>query len=205
LSEAGHCGLIRLHALGGRRHVALRWYRQLEDRLRVELGVAPGDEARRLLDEIRAGGFVAEGSPLEDAIQGGAAAEARLEEERKLVTIAVVELILVGGARGRDSGAGKAAADPERIRSALDAATTRDVCDLGARGELRRVAGTAPLSAHRVLAARRSATRRHPPLPMVGRDAQLDAVLEAFGDVAVSGRPHLLILVGNAGIGKSRL
>ncbi|MDP9465404.1 MAG: transcriptional regulator, partial [Actinomycetota bacterium] len=60
LSEAGHCGLIRLHALDGRRHVAMRWYRQLEDRLMVELGVAPGDEVRRLRDEILAGGFVAE-------------------------------------------------------------------------------------------------------------------------------------------------
>ena len=37
-----------LDAFEGRRHMAMWWYRQLEDRLGVELGVAPGDAARRL-------------------------------------------------------------------------------------------------------------------------------------------------------------
>ena len=302
LSEAGHCGLIRLHALSGRRDVALRWFRQLEDRLRDELGVEPGDEARRLRDEILAGVFAREGpTPRDD--DDIESASARLDEERKLVTIVVAEL---GGGQ---------AANPERIRSELDAAangaadifrrwggrperqiggsvvavfgvpsagerdaerairaalevaeqatvsvrlgvdtgvvvapaalegglrtvageafeiagrlrelapaggilasertcrTVRDMFEFGEREDLQLMAGTSPTSdhrdvaAHRVLATRPSSVAR-PPLPMVGRQAQLDAVLGVFGDVAANGRPHLLSLVGNAGIGKSRL
>jgi DNA-binding SARP family transcriptional activator/tetratricopeptide (TPR) repeat protein len=308
LNEAGHCGLIRLHALGGRRHMALRCYRQLQDRLEVELGVAPGDEARRMFDEILAGGVAAEDAPLDDAGDGSGPLAAGLEEERKLVTIAVVEL---GGGTARDHGGepDKREAHPERLRSALDAAATaaaailgrwgawaereiggtvvavfglpvagerdaeralqavlevrdqatvpvrigvdtgvvvaraalagglrgvagevveiagrlrelapagsilasgrtcraaRDTFDLGEREELRLAAGSAPLAAHRVLAARRWAAAGTP-VPMVGRDTQLDAVLGVFGDVVASGRPHLLTIVGQAGIGKSRL
>ena len=302
LSEAAHCGLIRLHARSGRRDVALRWFRQLEVRLRDELGVEPGDEARRLRDEIRAGGFAAEGSTPRDGddIED---VSARLDEERKLVTIVVAEL------------GGGPAANPERIRSELDAAangaadifrrwggrperqiggtvvavfgvpsagerdaerairaalevaeqatvpvrlgvdtgvvvapaaldgglrtlageafeiagrlreqapagsilasehtcrTVRDVFEFGEREELRLTSGTSPTSdhrdvaAHRVLSTRRSTVARAP-LPMVGREAQMEAVLGVFGDVAANGRPHLLSLVGNAGMGKSRL
>ena len=300
LSEAGHCGLIRLHALSGRRNVALRCFQQLEERLRDELAVEPGDEARRLRDEILAGGFVTDGStPREgDDIED---VSARLDEERKLVTIVVAEL------------GGGSAANPERIRSELDAAANsaadifrnwggrperqiggtvvavfgvpaagerdaerairaalevaeqatvpvrlgvdtgvvvapaalegglrnvageafeiagrlrelapaagilasertcravRDLFEFGEREDLRLTAGVSSdhrdLAAHQVLAARDSAVAR-PPLPMVGRAAQLEAVLGVFGDVIANGRPHLLCLVGNAGIGKSRL
>ena len=288
VSEAGHCGLIRLHALSGRRDVALRWFRQLEERLRDELGVEPGDEARRLRDEILAGGFAAEESTPGDG--GVEEMSARLDEERKLVTIVVAEL--GGGSRAKPERiraeldtAANAAADvfrrwggrPERqiggtvvavfgvpsagerdaelaIRAALEVAeqatvpvrlgidtgvvvapaalegglralageafeiagrlrelapaggilatertcrTTRDVFEVGEREELPLTAGTSPSSdqrdvaAHRILATRRSTVAR-PPLPMVGRDAQLEAVLGVFGDVAANGRPHLL-------------
>jgi DNA-binding SARP family transcriptional activator len=298
LNEAGHCGLIRLHAAAGRRHVALRWYRQLEDRLDVELGVAPGDEARRLRDEILAG----ENETLTVATPGADASSVRLDEERKLVTVVVVEF---GGAN-RDA----APASPERVRSALDAAVVRaidvlghwggraerqlggtvvavfgvpsagerdaeralraalDVVDqatvpirvgvdtgvvvaraaleVGLRGvagevveiagrlrelagtgtvlasertcraarsvcvladaeELRMAAGITPITAHRVLAIRGPTGQARSLLPMVGRNVQFDAVLGVFGAVASTGRPHLLTLVGHAGIGKSRL
>jgi DNA-binding SARP family transcriptional activator len=301
LSEAGHCGLIRLHALGGRRDVALRWYGQLEDRLRNELGVAPGDEARRLREEILAGAFSTEVPKVSEAGTDIGDPSARLEEERKLVTIVVAEL------------GGVSAGTPERIRADLDAAANsaadilrrwggraerqiggtvvavfgipaagesdaeralhaalevaeqaavpvrlgidtgvvvapaalegglralaggafelagrlrelapadsilasertcraaRDVFEFGERQEiglaLGLASGTALIIAHRVLAARHPGAGR-PSLPMVGRDAQLDAVLGVFGEVAANGRPHLLSLVGNAGIGKSRL
>jgi class 3 adenylate cyclase/tetratricopeptide (TPR) repeat protein len=40
---------------------------------------------------------------------------------------------------------------------------------------------------------------------MVGRDAELGELLQAFDDVAASGRPQALTVVGEAGLGKSRL
>ena len=303
LSEAGHCGLIRMHALDGRRDVALRWYRQLEERLGEELGVVPGDEARRLRDEILAGGFTESTAArhadehVDEHVDGPVDGSARLDEERKLVTIVIVEL---GGAT---------AANPERLRSDLDAAANsamdvvrrwggkperqvggtvvavfgvpsvgerdaeralhaalevtdraavpvrvgvdtgvvvaptaldsglrslagdaveiagrlremapagsvlasdrtcravRGLFELGERQTLPSPVGAAPISAHRVLVARRATVDR-PSLPMVGRGAQFDAVLGILGDVAANGRPHLLSLIGNAGIGKSRL
>ena len=299
LSEAGHCGLIRLHALSGRRNVALRCFQQLEERLRDELGVEPGDEARRLRDEILAGGLAAAGSHGDDIED----VSVRLDEERKLVTIVVAEL------------GGGPAANPERVRTELDVAANsaadifrnwggrperqiggtvvavfgvpvagerdaerairaalevaeqatvpvrvgvdtgvvvapaalegglrsvageafeiagrlrelapsagilasertcravRDLFEFGEREDLRLTASTSPasdhrdLAAHRVLAARGSTLAR-PAHPMVGRGTQLEAVLGVFGDVIANGRPHLLCLVGNAGIGKSRL
>ncbi len=302
LNEAGHCGLIRLHAIAGRRDVALRWYSHLEDRLAVELGVSPGDEARRLRDEIAEGGSVVEASPGDEVAPGVGALSVRLEEERKLVTTVVVEL----GSRIRDV----PAPSDERTRSAIDAAAERVIgivghwrgraerqpggtvvgvfgvpsagerdaeralraalevleqatvpvrigvdsgvvvvpvaLDGGLRGlagevveiagrlrelasdgtilvsertcraardafhlaepeELRLAAGTAPIVARRVLAVRPPARQARWSHPMIGREAQFRAVLGVFGDVASSGRPQLLTLVGNAGIGKSRL
>ena len=120
LSEAGHCGLIRLHTLAGRRHVALRWYRQLEDRLRAELGVAPGDEARRLRDDLIAGNVPPEAASIdEDHRDRGSSAT--LDEERKLVTVAVLE---IGGATAGPGRVAVAGRNPERVRAVLDAATT---------------------------------------------------------------------------------
>ena len=52
LHEDAYCGLLRIHAAQGQRHLALRWYRQLEDRLREEWGTAPGAGVRRLRDAI---------------------------------------------------------------------------------------------------------------------------------------------------------
>src|SRR5262245_41209832 len=149
LSEAGHCGLIRLHARSGRRDVALRWYRQLEDRLATELGVTPGDSARRLFDELLADGTAAPdgdgpsgSSALDDRDDVGGLAP-RLDEERKLVTIVVVDL---RGGESATKGGGMSAArpNPERIRSALDDAATRAAGLLGrwgARAE-RQIGGT---------------------------------------------------------------
>ena len=309
LSEAGHCSLMRLHALAGRRHAALQLYRQLEDRLSTDLGVSPSDEALRLRDEILAGELSAD----DQTSEAPAAAEAqsvRLDEERKLVTVVVVELGN-GQSNAGDGGDAKAPSpSPERIRGDLDAAAARAeeillrwggqserqvggvvvavfgapsagerdvehalraalevvaqaagpvrigvdtgliVAPTGLAGGLRRIAGeplatanrlheladagaivasertcraardgfvfgerkrllsapgTAPLDAHRVVAVRPSGASVTPVLPMIGRDAQLDAVLGVFAGVAGEGRPHLLTIVGNAGVGKSRL
>ena len=50
--EEAYCGLLRLNAAEGHRHLALRWYRQLEDRLREDWGTEPGAGIRRLRDAV---------------------------------------------------------------------------------------------------------------------------------------------------------
>lgn len=55
LHEEAYCQLIRLHGLAGNRPAALRWYGQLEDQLRKELGVEPGPKAHQLRDDVAAG------------------------------------------------------------------------------------------------------------------------------------------------------
>ena len=69
--EEAHAGLMRLYALSGQRHRALRQYEQLREVLREELGTEPEAESRRLRGEILAGRFPAarppERHPAEDA------------------------------------------------------------------------------------------------------------------------------------------
>lgn len=55
LNEEAYCQLIRLHGLAGNRPAALRWYGQLDERLRQELGVEPGPKARQFRDDVAAG------------------------------------------------------------------------------------------------------------------------------------------------------
>ena len=59
LSEEASAALIRLHAASGQRHLALLVYRRIEDRLREELGVAPGEELVRLHDDVVIGRLAA--------------------------------------------------------------------------------------------------------------------------------------------------
>ena len=54
-AEPAHVGLIRLHALAGRRSEALRQYEVLRDVLRRELDVEPDVASQRLFEEIRGG------------------------------------------------------------------------------------------------------------------------------------------------------
>jgi LuxR family maltose regulon positive regulatory protein len=51
--EAGHRWLIRAYAALGNRSQALRQYEVCEQRLREEFGVAPSDETRSLIEELR--------------------------------------------------------------------------------------------------------------------------------------------------------
>jgi predicted ATPase/DNA-binding CsgD family transcriptional regulator len=55
--------LMRLYALSGRRHRALRQYEQLRDALRQELDTEPGAGSRRLYEEILTGHLPAAGMP----------------------------------------------------------------------------------------------------------------------------------------------
>jgi DNA-binding SARP family transcriptional activator len=57
LHEEAHLALMRLHALGGARHLALRRFRHLEATLRAELDIAPATEVQNLYREILDGRF----------------------------------------------------------------------------------------------------------------------------------------------------
>ncbi len=91
LNEAAHCDPVRLHALDGNRHVALRWYRHLEDTLRDELGLEPGAEARRLYDDVCAGRLLP--SPPTATPAGDVAAT--IFEDRRIVTVLAAEVSAV--------------------------------------------------------------------------------------------------------------
>jgi len=113
LSEEAAIAVIRAHALAGQRHLALRWYRQLETRLAGELGVEPGSEARRLHQEIAAGRFPPAPEP---AVVAAPSAQPKAvdpgmqpSEERKLVTVVLLDVT-----------APSTATDPERARLELD-------------------------------------------------------------------------------------
>jgi predicted ATPase/DNA-binding SARP family transcriptional activator/DNA-binding CsgD family transcriptional regulator len=55
--EPAHVGLMRLYAMDGQRHRALRQYEQFREALQKGPGSEPGAQSRRLYGEIRAGRF----------------------------------------------------------------------------------------------------------------------------------------------------
>jgi predicted ATPase/DNA-binding SARP family transcriptional activator len=57
--EEAHVGLMRLYALAGQRHQALRQYQQLQESLRRELDAVPDRATQRLAADIQAGRFPA--------------------------------------------------------------------------------------------------------------------------------------------------
>jgi class 3 adenylate cyclase/tetratricopeptide (TPR) repeat protein len=83
---------------------------------------------------------------------------------------------------------------------------TRDVIDyrqlepLNLKGKAQAVPAW---EAGAVLRAPSSGERR--PTPFVGRDDELDLLESLYGRVVREGRPHLVTLVGQAGVGKSRI
>lgn len=310
LHEEAHARLMRLTAVGGDRHAALRWYSRLVEGLRDELGVSPTEELRRLHGDIAAGRL---GPRVESTLEPAAAEPVRAEpgpvvtavdEERKLVTVLAVDL------RGVRSDAGDA--DPERSRRTTGAWTDvidevlgrwngtverlvgggavaifgypaacedhadralwagfevlqrvpvsvrigidtgeviapsnaagslsdigGDVLDSAARlreaarprallatERTRRAArggyfhfgdtlrlddlSARPLHARRLLSAEWATEWRQPvsEAPLVGREDEMSAILSLVDEVATSGRPRLLTIVGAAGVGKSRL
>jgi class 3 adenylate cyclase/tetratricopeptide (TPR) repeat protein len=116
LNEDAHLGLVRIQAQSGHRHLALRTYRRLEDRLRDELGVEPSVESRQLYDDILAG-RVESVTPTErdDEVDelGG--------DENRLVTAVAVDIAALTDPRR--------STDPERFRRRLDEAA-QGVCDV---------------------------------------------------------------------------
>ncbi len=109
VNEEAYARLMRLAALEGQRHVAVRWYGRLVESLREELGVAPNDELRRLYADIVSGRLTStrRASPPDETAQADPD-EAPHPEERKLVTVLAADLRAVRGKPGEP--------DPERAR-----------------------------------------------------------------------------------------
>ena len=102
--EEAYARLMRVAALEGERHVAVRWYGRLVESLRGELGIEPSEELRRLYADVASGRSApAEPAGTEaDQVEPGTAA---VGEERKLVTVLAADLRGLGGNP-----------DPERAR-----------------------------------------------------------------------------------------
>ncbi len=106
--EEAYARLMRLAAVQGERHVAVRWYGRLVESLREELGVEPNEELRRLYADIVSGrsapADAADAAEVADTlpVEPGTGA---VGEERKLVTVLAADL---RGLRGDP--------DPERAR-----------------------------------------------------------------------------------------
>jgi len=117
--EEAYARLMRLAAVDGERHVAVRWYGRLVESLRVELGVEPTDQLRRLYADIVSGRSTPAGTTdpaaadpaaadpaaADPDLAPGAPGSAAVDEERKLVTVLAADL------RGLRS-----EPDPERAR-----------------------------------------------------------------------------------------
>ncbi|HKD99197.1 MAG TPA: AAA family ATPase [Micromonosporaceae bacterium] len=108
LHEEAHAHLMRLAALNGQRHVAVRWYGRLVEQLREEMGVPPNADVQRLYADILADRPAAEPTAVSQDGDEPPPAEpaAVVTEERKLVTVLAADLRGVRGERG----------DPERAR-----------------------------------------------------------------------------------------
>jgi hypothetical protein len=78
-----------------------------------------------------------------------------------------------------------------------------------APAQLLRLAGTSePVAAWEALAPRPRSGRAPPPVlgvGLVGREGELAMLMDRYQRVRQSGKPHLVVLAGAAGIGKSRL
>src|SRR5262245_20958233 len=85
--EEAYARLMRLVAVTGHRHVALRWYARLTESLREELGIEPDEELRRLHDDIAAGRLAPEIDIADEPTDQPTPTTAAAGEERKLVTV----------------------------------------------------------------------------------------------------------------------
>src|SRR5437879_1969547 len=109
-NEEAVLALMRVHARGGRRRLALRAYAALADRLQAELDVGPGPALRQLREEIADGRFPTVEAVVArvDAIDLGRPPSEVLEQIR-LATVLMVE-------------SAPEVPDPERLRGQQEAA-----------------------------------------------------------------------------------
>lgn len=111
---------------------------------------------------------------------------------------------LVSGATVNLAARLQSAAQPGEV---LVSSTTRQLTELSVTyGEPREIEARgfdATVTAWPVASLTARSTRRT--IPLVGRQADLNAMLEIAGHVRAERRPHLVMLLGEPGIGKSRL
>lgn len=187
LDEVAHLAMMRVLVLAGARHLALARYRQLEERLRDELGVETGPAVRRLFEDIVSGRFPpAEAEPGQPRAPGPSSREvAGAQDERKLVTAMSAAPV----------------ADPELERRDLDAwmATAREIVEAwgglvetGAGGDLAVVFGVPTV--HEDDAAR----ALHAALEIVDRAPGSSRIGVSTGEVvgALGGEPPLRRISG---------
>ena len=191
----------------------------LDDDLELEEAGAALARARRALDEVvaRHGGSVAPESGLEllacfgvdgahedDVLRAsragvelremlrGADVEARFAVGTGRLLVDDGRPVLVGVVVGQTRSASRDAAPGEMRVTAAAARLGGDALELDAEG---RLLGVQPGR------SRPSAA----PSPFVGRPAELEALRSAFDQVVATGRPRHVVVVGEAGIGKTRL
>lgn len=98
LHEDGALALMRVHASSGSRHLALRRYRQIEEALRDELGVEPGEAIRALHESILGGRYQVTAGPPEEPVALPTPLPTPLPpEERRLVTVLWADPLVAAG------------------------------------------------------------------------------------------------------------
>jgi len=100
----------------------------------------------------------------------------------------------------------QAAGEREVLLGDLTYRLVRDYVDVEAVDPLELKGKAEPVPAYRLVSVREGAERaRRLDAPMVGRDRELAALREAFAEAVAERRPRLVTVVGEAGVGKSRL
>ncbi len=94
----------------------------------------------------------------------------------------------------------------EVIVGALTERLTRDAIEYEPREPITAKGKTAPVPAFQALRARTAVPESHRDTPaLVGRERELQQLLDAFARASEGGAGYLVTIVGNAGVGKSRL
>ena len=191
----------------------------LDEELELEVARAALDEARSSLADVvaRHGGslspesgveivaaFGAEGAREDDVLRAARAAvelreilrgreiDARLAVGTGRLLVEQGRPMLIGAVVGQTRRALHDAEADEILVTPAAARLGGDALELDAHGHL---VGVRPGRAGATVA----------PAPFVGRTAELDAVRTAFAHVVVAGQPRHVVVVGEAGIGKTRL
>ena len=100
----------------------------------------------------------------------------------------------------------QAAGEREVLLGDLTYRLVRDYVDVEAVEPLELKGKSEPVPAYRLVGVRQDAERpRRLDAPMVGRDAELRELLDAHTESVEDRRPRLVTVVGEAGVGKSRL
>ena len=130
-NEAAHCGLVRLHAALGQRHLAVEQFRVCKDVLRRELDVEPEPATVQLYERVLAGAGDPPASPLINSTEATAPATAAVpgRKRSRRLWYAVAAILLAGlGALAAYRSLGLAA--PVKFIAIMPLSTAADSPDL---------------------------------------------------------------------------